>query len=60
VKVARFRKPKATCFLSHVGYRPNKNKSNIIHTYKYIQNMHLKVGLVEETKGGGKGTKQEM
>jgi hypothetical protein len=28
-----------------------------IYTCKYIQNMYTKVGLVEETKGGGKGKK---
>jgi hypothetical protein len=50
----RFRKPKAICFISYVEYRPNTNTSNIIYTYKYIQNMNQKVGLIEETKGGGK------
>jgi hypothetical protein len=25
VKLARFRRPKAACFLSYVKYRPNKN-----------------------------------
>jgi hypothetical protein len=28
VKLARFRKPKAACFLSYVEYRPNINISN--------------------------------
>jgi hypothetical protein len=32
----------------------NTNISVVIHTYKYIQNMFPKVGLLEETKGGGK------
>jgi hypothetical protein len=50
VKLARFRKSKATCFLSYVVYRPNTNMSNIIDNYKYIQNTYPKVGLVEETK----------
>jgi hypothetical protein len=54
VKLARSRKPKAACFLSYVEYRLNKNTNNIIYTYKYTQNMYPKVGLVEETKGGGK------
>jgi hypothetical protein len=58
VKLARVRKPKATCFLLYVEYKPNTNTSNIIYnityTYKYIQNMYLKVGLVEEMKEGGK------
>jgi hypothetical protein len=30
VKLPRFRKPKATCFLSYVDYRPNTNTSNIM------------------------------
>jgi hypothetical protein len=38
-----------------VEYRLNKNPGNILYTYKYVQNMYLKVRLVEETKGGGKG-----
>jgi hypothetical protein len=49
VKLTRFRKPKATCFLLHVEHKPNANASNI-NTYKSIQNMYPKVGLVEETK----------
>jgi hypothetical protein len=57
VKLARFRKPKAVCFLSYVEYRPNTNTSNIICTYKYIQNMYPKVGLLEETKRGRKEEK---
>jgi hypothetical protein len=49
---------KAACSLSYAEYRPNTNTSNIyIYTCKYIQNMYTKVGLVEETKGGGKGKK---
>jgi hypothetical protein len=57
VKLARFRKPKASCFLSYVEYKPNTNRNNIIYTYKYIQNMYPKVGLIVETKGGGKEIK---
>jgi hypothetical protein len=38
-------------------YRPNTNTSNIVYAQKYIQSMYPKVGLVEETKGGGKGKK---
>jgi hypothetical protein len=30
VKLARFSKTKATCFLSYMEYRPNTNKSNIM------------------------------
>jgi hypothetical protein len=52
-----FRKPKAICSLSCVEYKPNTNISNIIYTYKYIQNMYPKVGLVVETKEGGKEEK---
>jgi hypothetical protein len=33
---------------------PNTNTSNTIYTNKYTQNMYPKVGLVEETKEGGK------
>jgi hypothetical protein len=29
-EVSRFRKPKVTCFLSHVEYRPNTDASNIM------------------------------
>jgi hypothetical protein len=50
MKLARVRKPKATHFISYVGFRPNKNIS-IICTYKYIQLMYPKAGLVKETKG---------
>jgi hypothetical protein len=42
VKLARFRKPKVACFLSYVGYRSNTSTSNIIYTYKYIQNLYPK------------------
>jgi hypothetical protein len=51
----RFRKPKATCSPLYVKYRLNTNISSIIYTFKYTQNMYPKVGLVEGTKGGGKG-----
>jgi hypothetical protein len=37
-----------------VEYRYNTNISNITYTHIFIQNMYPKVGLVEETKGGGK------
>jgi hypothetical protein len=29
LKIARFRKTRATCFLSYVEYKPNRNTSNI-------------------------------
>jgi hypothetical protein len=59
VKLARFRKPKVTCFLLYVEYRPNT--SNIIYKvyvmytvlyihYIYLHSIYLKVGLVEETR----------
>jgi hypothetical protein len=54
VKLARFRKPNTACFFSNVEYRPNKNTSNITYIHMYIQNMHSKVRLVEDTKGGVK------
>jgi hypothetical protein len=50
---------RVTCFLSCVEYRPNNNTSNIIYTYKYIQNMYPEIGLVEETKGAGKEGKKD-
>jgi hypothetical protein len=54
VRLARLRRPKVTCFLSYVKYRPNTNTSNIIYTHKYVEYIHSKVRPVEETKGGGK------
>jgi hypothetical protein len=58
-KLASFRKPKASCFLSYVEDRPSTNTNNIIYTYKYIQTMYPKGGLVAETKGGGKEGKKD-
>jgi hypothetical protein len=58
VKLARFRKTKVTCFLSYVGDRRNTNISIIICTYKYIQNMLPKMGLLE-TKGREKEEKND-
>jgi hypothetical protein len=48
VKLARFRKPKVTCFLSLWKTDP-----------KYIQNMFPKVDLLEETEGGRKKEKND-
>jgi hypothetical protein len=59
VQLASIRKPKATCFLSYVEYRPNTNISTIIYTFKNIQNMYPKGRLVEETKGRGKERKKD-
>jgi hypothetical protein len=50
VKLARFRHPNAACFPSYVEYRLNKNIINIIYAYKYIQNRHPKVGLLEDIR----------
>jgi hypothetical protein len=50
---------KVTCFLSYVEDKPNINISNIIYTYKYIQNMFPKVELLEETKGERKEGKND-
>jgi hypothetical protein len=52
VKLARFRKTKVMYFHSHVEDRSNTNTGTITYTYKYIQNMFLKVGLIEENKEG--------
>jgi hypothetical protein len=57
VKLARLRKIKVTCFLSCVENRSNTNINIIMCTYKYTQNMFPKVGLLEETRGGGKDQK---
>jgi hypothetical protein len=38
--------------------RPNASTNIIIYSYKYIQNVFPKVGLLEETKGGGKEGKR--
>jgi hypothetical protein len=51
----RFRKPKTTCLLSYVEYRPNTNTRKITYTYKYIQNMYQNMELVEESKGEEEG-----
>jgi hypothetical protein len=50
----RFRKQKFACFLSYVENSPNTNTTIIIYTYKYIQNVFPKVGLLGETRGRGK------
>jgi hypothetical protein len=56
--IVAFRMPNIACFLSYVEYKPNTNTNNI-YAYKYIQNMYPKVGLIEETKGGGKEGKKD-
>jgi hypothetical protein len=59
VKLIRFRKTKVACFLSYVEDRFNANRSIIKYTYKYIEKMLPKVGLLEEAKRGGKEEKNE-
>jgi hypothetical protein len=57
--VARFWKPKASCYLSYEVYSPNINMSSITYAYNHMQNMYPKVALVEETNGGGKVWKKD-
>jgi hypothetical protein len=38
-EVARFRKPKATCFLSYMDYRPTINISNIIYIQVFTEHV---------------------
>jgi hypothetical protein len=54
VKLATFRKTKFACFLSYVEDRANTSIKIILYTYKYIQNMFPKVGLLQKTEEGGK------
>jgi hypothetical protein len=58
-EVSQVQKDKITCFLSYVENRSNTSTSIIIYTCKNIQNMFPKVGLLEETKGGGKEEKND-
>jgi hypothetical protein len=51
VKLARFRKPKATCFLSYVEYRLSTNNGNII-----INRSHLG----EVTYEGGEDRRKKL
>jgi hypothetical protein len=48
VNLARFRKSKVTCFLSHVDYRPNTNTSNIMGGRK---KGHIKGRVKEGSQG---------
>jgi hypothetical protein len=59
VKSARFRKTKVIHVLSYAEDRTNTNANIIMYTYKYIQNMFPKVGLLEDTKGRGKQEKND-
>jgi hypothetical protein len=47
IRLARFRQPKAICFLSHEEYRFKTNISNIVDAYKYMQNIYPKMKPVE-------------
>jgi hypothetical protein len=57
-EVSQVQKAKS-CFLSYVEYRPNANTNSTVHTYKYVQSMYPKVGLLEETKRGKKEGKKD-
>jgi hypothetical protein len=46
VKLARFRKPKVTCFLSYVKYRPNEK-----YKQYYEKQVTLRGGHVREKEG---------
>jgi hypothetical protein len=48
VKLARFRKPKAICFLSYVEYRPNTNTSNILKDKPHKGEVTYERGRVKE------------
>jgi hypothetical protein len=41
-------------FFLNVEDKFNTNLSTVIYTYKYVQNMSPKAGLLENTKGGVK------
>jgi hypothetical protein len=56
MKLARFRKPKATCFVSYVEYRPNINTSNIMKNRSHLGEItngrgRVKVGSKEGEHG---------
>jgi hypothetical protein len=48
VKLTRFRKPKAICFLSFVEYRPNTNTSNIMKNKSCLEEITYERGKVKE------------
>jgi hypothetical protein len=50
VKLARFRKPKAACFLSYVDYRLNTNTSNTIKIGLQQGEVTYEGGRVKEVK----------
>jgi hypothetical protein len=50
-EVSQVQRMKATCFLSYVEYRPNKNKSNIKKKSRsYIREVTYERGRVKEVK----------
>jgi hypothetical protein len=58
-EVSQVQKFKCYMFSLICEYKLTTNASNIIYTHKYIQHMYPKVGLLEETKGGGKEGKKD-
>jgi hypothetical protein len=58
VKLAKFRKPKTSCFLFYAEYKYNIKAILYIHRNIY-RACNPKVGLVEETKRGGKEGKKD-
>jgi hypothetical protein len=41
VRLAKFRKPKTTCFLSYVEYRPNTNTSKYYEKKAMLKGSHI-------------------
>jgi hypothetical protein len=48
VKLARFRKSRATGLLSSVGYRPNTNTSNVMKNSSHQEEVIYESGKVKE------------
>jgi hypothetical protein len=57
-KVSQVQKAKSHMFSLICGIQAQCKYTNIIYTWKYMQSMYLKVGLIKETKGGGKEGKK--
>jgi hypothetical protein len=53
-EVSHVQKHKGCMFFLNVEDKFNTNLSTVIYTYKYVQNMSPKAGLLENTKGGVK------
>jgi hypothetical protein len=58
-EVSQVQKVKGCMFLSYMEDISNTNTCIIIYAQKFIQNMFLKAGLLEESKGGGKEEKND-